>query len=73
MNQRSKRVVVRTASAFAPDCDKSWLAVDLPSGERVIVSLLQTRGERNSVGVISIDAPRGSVVRRGEELNKVTK
>ncbi len=70
---RTRRVLARTAQAFAPHCDKSWFRVTLPSGEVVTVTVLVTRGERNSVAVLEVDAPKGARVLRGEELKEVAR
>lgn len=66
----AKRIIARTARAFAPDCEKSWLRVTLPSGESVRVEVVITRGERNSVAVLAVEAPPGSSIVAGEKLTR---
>ena len=70
---RAWRIIARTARAFAPNCEKSWLRVTLPSGESVRVEVVITRGQRNSVAVLAVEAPAGSSIIAGEKLVKVIK
>lgn len=66
----AKRVMARTARSFAPDCEKSWLRVTLPSGESVRVEVVATRGVMNSVAVLAVEAPPGSSIVGGEKLTR---
>ena len=68
--KRTKRMLARTAKAFAPDCDKSWLRVTLKDGSVVRIQVICTRGLNNSVAILEVDAPKGSRIEPGEQLGE---
>lgn len=65
--------VVRTVQASAPDSDRSWFVVRLPSGETVTVKAVATRGEWNNRVVLDVTTPRGAVLTCGENVTPKTK
>ncbi len=65
---RKTMKVVRTVQASAPDSNRSWFVVRLPSGETVEVKVWQTRGEMNNRVVMDVTTPRGAVLTCGENV-----